>query len=105
MQIQAIHQHIQTTRVSSTCELWMPTRKYNKYHSYQLHKINLGNKTRLPSVLAEQLMNLSYKNCIKKTIELSNRNLIFVPTPTLINKSMLNKQRKEDFYMCIKLKP
>ena len=47
--------------------------------------------------------NLSKKTFTKETFQLLNKNLNFIPTPSIFNKNQLNKQR-DDFFRLIKLK-
>ena len=49
------------------------------------------------------VINLSNKTFTKETFQLLNKNLNFIPTPSIFNKSQLNKDL-DDFFKLIKLK-
>ena len=49
------------------------------------------------------VINLSNKTFTKETFKLLNKNLNFIPTPSIFNKNPLNKEL-DDFFRLIKLK-
>ena len=90
-----------------------PATKYRNHKRYKFYRTNHANTKKLWRTVEDttgttghpigNVINLSNKAFTKETIQLLNKNLNFIPPPSIFNKTQLNKEL-DDFFRLIKLK-
>ena len=90
-----------------------PTAKCRNHKCHKFYRTNHANTEELWRTVEDttghqfdpigNVINLSSKTFIKETFQLLNKNLNFIPIPSIFNKNQLNKEL-DDFFRLIKLK-
>ena len=90
-----------------------PTTKCKDHKRYKFYRTNHANTKKLCRTVEDttghqfdptgNVINLSKKRFTKETFQLLNKNLNFLPTPSIFNKNQLNKEL-DDFVRLINLK-
>ena len=90
-----------------------PTTKCRNHKCYKFYRTNHANTKKLWRTVEDttghqfdpigNVINLSNKTFTKETFQLLNKNLKFIPKPSMSNKNQLNKEL-DDFFRLIKLK-